>query len=122
MRRWLRSGSTVQRHRSRIRGLSSSLSRDQIAGVAASPEYRILGCCVVNMMSVITGSFISFENPKGARSWDILAGLNLALEQGLRVQVNDAPYKGEYLVPEHKYRFRIDHPDAGPGHDPGRLI
>lgn len=122
MRRWLRSGDRMERHRSRIRGLSSSLSREQIAELAASPEYRILGCCVVNMMAVISGSFISFENPRGARSWDILAGLNLALEQGLEVWVDEVPYLGGYLDPRHRYRFRIEHPEAGRQRDPGRLI
>lgn len=122
MKRWLRSGRPIKRHRSRIRGLSSSLSKDQIAGMATSPEYRILGCCVINMMSVITGSFVSFENPKGARTWDILAGLNLALEHGLSVMVDGVPYQGEYLDPSKRYKFRITHPEDLDGRDPSGLI
>ena len=109
LRRWLRTGERITRHRSRIRGLSSSLSKDQIGAMATSPEYRILGCCVVNMMAVVTGSFISFENPRGARTWDILAGLNLALEHGLSVTVNEEPYEGGFLDPSERFRFRIEY-------------
>jgi len=107
---WLRTGDSVPRHRSRIRGLSSSLSKEQILQVGTGPEYRMIGCCVVNMMAVIRGSYLSFENPKGANAWDILAGLNLAREHGLEVTVNDAPYRGEYLPADGRYRFRIVHP------------
>lgn len=107
MGRWLRTGQELTRFRSRIRGLSSSLSKEDILKVGTGPEYRMLGCCVVNMMSVIRGSFLTFENPKGARSWDILAGLNLALEHGLSVEVDGAPYTGAYLAPDGKYRFKI---------------
>lgn len=107
MGQWLRTGQTLARFRSRIRGLSSSLSKEDILAVGVGPEYRILGCCVVNMMAVIRGSFLTFENPKGARSWDILAGLNLALEHGLAVEVDGVPYSGAYLAPHGKYRFKI---------------
>lgn len=110
MGRWLRTGSTVQRHRSRIRGLSSSLSKEQILQVGTGPEYRMIGCCVVNMMAVIRGSYLSFENPKGANAWDILAGLNLALEHGLDVEVNGRRYEGEYLPPDRKYTFKVVDP------------
>ncbi len=105
--RWLRTGDTVQRHRSRIRGFSSSLSKEQILQVGTGPEYRMIGCCVVNMMAVIRGSYLSFENPKGANAWDILAGLNLALEHGLQVEVNGRRYAGEYLPPEGRYTFKV---------------
>jgi myo-inositol-1(or 4)-monophosphatase len=79
---WLRTGDMVPRFTSRIRGLSSSLSREQIAALGVGPEYRMIGCCVVNMMAVVRGSYLSFENPKGANSWDILAGLNLRSNTG----------------------------------------
>jgi myo-inositol-1(or 4)-monophosphatase len=62
---WLRTGDMVPRFTSRIRGLSSSLSREQIAALGVGPEYRMIGCCVVNMMAVVRGSYLSFENPKG---------------------------------------------------------
>lgn len=108
--RWLRTGDVVQRHRSRIRGLSSSLSKEQILQVGTGPEYRMIGCCVVNMMAVIRGSYLSFENPKGANAWDILAGLNLALEHGLLVEVNGRPYAGEYLSARERYTFKVVDP------------
>nr|HRY62645.1 inositol monophosphatase [Candidatus Paceibacterota bacterium] len=70
-------------------------------------EYRIMGCCVYNMYNVIKGSFAAFENPKGAYSWDIIAGLNLAAEHDLVVVVEGKKYNGEFLDPAKKYRFKI---------------
>ncbi|QOI97857.1 MAG: inositol monophosphatase [Flammeovirgaceae bacterium] len=106
---WLKTGDNVERFNSRIRGLSSSLTLDELVKATQGHEYRILGCCVYNMINVIRGSFLSFENPKGANSWDILAGLNLALENNLIVEVDDKPYTGEYLQANRKYRFRVEH-------------
>ena len=104
---WLRSGQILHRFQSRIHGLSSSLSMDELIRATEGYEYRILGCCVYNMINVIRGSFCSFENPKGANSWDILAGLNLALEHGLNVTVEGKEYAGKYLPADQKYRFKI---------------
>lgn len=105
---WLQTGSNLPRFSSRIRGLSSSLSMGDLMRATQGYEYRITGCCVYNMLNVIRGSFHSFENPKGAHSWDILAGLNLALEHGLTVNVEGGVYAGEYLAPDRKYRFKIE--------------
>jgi fructose-1,6-bisphosphatase/inositol monophosphatase family enzyme len=105
---WLQSGDVIHRFTSRIRALSSSLTKEQILAATTGYEYRILGCCVYNMLNVVRGSFFSFENPKGANSWDILAGLNLALEHGLHVTVEGKKYAGEYLPPHQKYRFKIE--------------
>ena len=105
MNLWLRTGDPVPNFFSRIRGLSSSLQMDELIKATQGYEYRILGCCVYNMINVIRGSFLSFENPKGAHSWDILGGLNLALEHKLKVIVNDKEYSGEYLPADQKYRF-----------------
>lgn len=104
---WLSSDQTLRRFQSRIHGLSSSLSKDELLSATSGYEYRILGCCVYNMINVIRGSFCSFENPKGANSWDILAGLNIALEHGLKVTVEGNNYAGEYLPADQKYRFKI---------------
>lgn len=106
---WMRNGDRIPRHQSRIRGLSSSLSMEDLQRSTVGFEYRILGCCVYNMMNVIRGSYQSFENPKGAKSWDILAGLNLALELGLDVTVEGKKYEGQYLQPAERYRFKIEH-------------
>jgi myo-inositol-1(or 4)-monophosphatase len=105
---WLMSGETVYRFQSRIRGLSSSLNKTEITEATSGHEYRIIGCCVYNMLSVVRGSFLSFENPKGVWSWDILGGLNLALEHGLTVTVENKTYAGEYLTPDCRHRFKIE--------------
>jgi myo-inositol-1(or 4)-monophosphatase len=106
---WIRSGDKIPKFYSRIRGLSSSLKMEELIRATQGFEYRILGCCVYNMINVIRGSFLSFENPKGANSWDILAGLNLALEHKLKVTVNDKEYSGEYLQANQRYKFRVEH-------------
>lgn len=108
LRLWLQTGEKIIRYNSRIRALSSSLTKQQILASTTGYEYRILGCCVINMIHVIRGSFFSFENPKGAWSWDILAGINLAIEHGLDVRVADIKYTGEYLPPTHRFRFKIE--------------
>lgn len=105
---WMQTGDPLTRFQSRIRGLSSSLTKEQILAATTGYEYRILGCCVYNMINVIRGSFCSFENPKGANSWDILGGLNLALEHNLAVTVEGNIYAGEYLKPDRKYRFKVE--------------
>lgn len=105
---WLMTGDNITRHESRIRGLSSSLTIEEIQESTRGYEYRISGCCVYNMLSVIRGSFLSFENPRGVWSWDILGGLNLALEHGLNVELENKPYAGQYLTPDRRYRFKIE--------------
>lgn len=59
------------------------------------------------MLQVSKGAYATFENPKGASCWDILPGLNLALENNLDVIVDNEKYNGEFLQPTKKYRFRI---------------
>jgi fructose-1,6-bisphosphatase/inositol monophosphatase family enzyme len=101
------SGDQVPKYASRIYGLSSSLSKEYLIGLSPGWEYRIMGCAVYNLLNVIQGSFAVYENPVGANAWDILAGLNLALEHGFKVSVNDGEYHGNFLTPNHKYRFRL---------------
>jgi myo-inositol-1(or 4)-monophosphatase len=104
---YLITGDKFVRYESRIAGISSSLTKEDILRLEPGFEYRIIGCCVYNMYNVITGSFATFENPKGARVWDILPGLNLALENGLSVIVNNEIYDGKLLAPDQKYCFKI---------------
>lgn len=104
---FLKTGDKINKFNSRICGISSSLTKEDILKLEPGFEYRIIGCAVYNMYSVITGSFFSFENPKGARVWDILPGLNLALENNLIVTVNGELYNGELLEPQKKYVFKI---------------
>ena len=95
-------GVNFERFESRIAGLSSSLTKEDLLALKEGYEYRIIGCCVYNMFQVVTGAFYSFENPKGAYVWDIIAGLNLALQHGLNVTVNGQKYYGELLKPNQK--------------------
>ena len=100
-------GNKLTRFESRIAGLSSSLSKQHLLELEEGYEYRIIGCCMYNMLQVVKGSFATFQNPKGANVWDILPGLNLALENNLEVIVENKKYHGEFLQPSQKYRFRI---------------
>lgn len=100
-------GDTFVPFESRIYALSSSLSKEDLLKLDEGYEYRIIGCCVYNMLNVVKGAYKVFENPKGAWIWDIIPGLNLALENNLNVNVNGKEYHGELLEPNKKYRFRI---------------
>jgi myo-inositol-1(or 4)-monophosphatase len=104
---YLTTGDEVKRFNSRISGISSSLTKDDLLKLPTGFEYRIIGCAVYNMYNVVVGSYYSFENPKGAYVWDIIPGLNMALEHGLNVTVNNNPYHGELLRPNQKYIFKI---------------
>jgi len=93
---------------SRICGLSSYMSGDDFSGLDKSYEYRIMGCCMYNMYNVIKGSYSKFLHLKGAYSWDILPGINLAIEHGLRVLIEGELYHGQFLQPGVKYHFEVD--------------
>ena len=107
LKMWLKSGDNILKRESRIKGLSSSMSMDDLLKVERDYEFRITGCCVFNMICVIQGCFRSFENVKGASAWDILGGINLATEHGLQVTVEGNVYAGEYLQPTKSYCFRV---------------
>ena len=96
-----------EKYESRIYGISSSLTKEDLLNLEPGFEYRIIGCCMYNMFNVITGRYKMFQNPKGARCWDILPGLNMAHKLGLDVTVNNKKYNGEFLQPAEKYRFKI---------------
>ena len=92
---------------SRICGLSSYMKAEDFAQLDGSMEYRIMGCCMYNMYNVIRGSYKQFSHLKGCYSWDILPGLNLALENEISVVVEGNEYKGEFLLPGVRYKFTI---------------
>lgn len=92
---------------SRICGLSSYMRPEDFAELGQGGEYRIMGCCMYNMYNVIRGGYRQFLHLKGAYSWDILPGLNLALEHGLDVELEGGKYGGEFLCPGVKYCFKI---------------
>ncbi len=100
-------GNRMQRYKSRIYGLSSSLNKENLSLLPDGFEYRIIGCSMYNMLAAVKGSFAVFENVKGVNCWDILPGLNLGLEQGCDVEVDGAPYSGELLFPVKKYKIKI---------------
>lgn len=93
--------------RSRICGLSSYMTPEDFSELEKKFEYRIMGCCMYNMYNVIRGSYVQFQHLKGCYSWDILPGMNLALEHGLNVLIDGHEYKGEFLMPGVKYKFKV---------------
>jgi myo-inositol-1(or 4)-monophosphatase len=93
---------------SRICGLPSYMTVRDFETLEKGLEYRIMGCCMYNMYNVIKGSYQQFQHLKGCYSWDILPGLNLALEHGLQPVVNGVKYDGRFLLPNVKYRFNVD--------------
>lgn len=104
----LRSGDTIGKIKgSRICGLSSYMKPQDFLQLDSKKEYRIMGCCMYNMYNVIKGSYSEFCHLKGCYSWDILPGLNLALENKLYVEVDGEEYRGQFLVPNVRYKFRI---------------
>jgi myo-inositol-1(or 4)-monophosphatase len=105
----LLSGEYVEKFKSRIYGYSSTLKKDDFEKIEEGFEFRVMGCCVYNMYNVINGSYFAFKNFKGAYVWDIIAGLNLALENNLKVTLEGENYNGEFLDPSRKYRFKISH-------------
>jgi myo-inositol-1(or 4)-monophosphatase len=107
LNQYLVTGQSIDRFSSRIYGLSSSLMKKDLLRLETGFEYRIIGCSMYNMYNAIVGSYQVFQNPKGAHSWDILPGLNLALEHKLEVIVENNRYHGEFLQPNKKYRFTV---------------
>lgn len=103
-------GMPMKRYRSRIMGLSSSLTAEDMAGLKRQQglEFRIIGCAMYNLLMAARGSYRIFENVKGVNCWDILPGLNLALEAGCKTWVDGEPYYGQLLLPIKKYRVRIE--------------
>ncbi|GAA1808095.1 inositol monophosphatase family protein [Nesterenkonia flava] len=102
-------GDRVTYAQSRITAFSSGISEGLVRRIAATPQSRLIGAAVYNLFGVATGRFTRFINPVGAYSWDLLAGLALALEHNCEVLVDDEPYDGSYLKPGRKYRVDVQH-------------
>lgn len=101
-------GMPLKKFKSRIHGLSSSLTKADLQELPNSGfEFRIIGCSMYNTLSAVRGAFAVFENVKGVNCWDVLPGLNLALENGCHVTVDNEPYNGQILFPSRKYKIRI---------------
>ncbi|KQS57256.1 hypothetical protein ASG17_00510 [Brevundimonas sp. Leaf363] len=131
MGRHLMTGDTPPLLRSRIVGVSSTLKNETLGvldtliadGKAAQPpsdpEARILGCAVYNLYNVARGALARFVNPRGAYSWDLLAGVMLALENRCDVEIDGKPYDGHYLQAGRRHRVDIRHRyDLHPGQGP----
>ncbi len=103
----LRTGDPVVPYRSRIVGYSSNLTADLLASIDPSSQARVSGCAVYNMWCVITGRFRQFVNPVGAYSWDLQAGVVMALEHGCEVRIDGEQYGGQYLQPGRRYRVDV---------------
>lgn len=105
----LMTGDKIERiSRSRLCGLPSYMKREHFDYLDKDYEYRQLGCCMMNMYNVIKGCFAKFIHLTGCYSWDILPGINLAIEHGLDVVIDGCKYKGEFLRPGIKYRFVVN--------------
>ncbi|WP_311950144.1 inositol monophosphatase family protein [Halomonas piscis] len=101
-------GMSIKRYKSRVIGLSSSLTKSDLNNLPnGGCEFRIIGCSMYNMLSAVKGSFVRFENVKGVNAWDVLPGLNLAIEHGVYAEVDGKPYTGEILFPTKKYCIKL---------------
>ena len=107
----IKTGDSINFYNSRISGLSSTIRNDSKLHLSAQKEYRIMGCSMYNIFNTIRGSFNSFENINGVHAWDLLPGVNLALEHGLHVEINGKKYEGEFLFPDKKYTVKINRQD-----------
>ena len=103
----LNSGEKVEKNNSRIIGMSSRYFKNGLKPCDNEFEYRALGCSMINMYYVITGSFVSYNDTNGGYIWDILPGLNLALENNCEVIVDGRKYEGEFLPPGKRYKLEI---------------
>ena len=103
----LKSGDKVSKNKSRIIGMSSRYFKKGLKPCDNNFEYRALGCSMINMYYVITGSFKSYIDTNGGFIWDILPGLNLALENNCEVYVEGEKYNGQFLSPEKRYKLQI---------------
>lgn len=92
---------------SRLCGLPSYMKPEHFEQLGRNNEYRQLGCCMMNMYNVIKGCFAKFLHLTGCYSWDILPGMNLAIEHGLKVEIEGKKYSGDFLQPGIKYKFVI---------------
>lgn len=109
LNRHIITGDEISPITSRIHGHSSSMCQEIADTIQAGGEHRIMGCAVYNLYNVILGTFASFTNPKGAKVWDLLPGLMLALEHGCQVKVENEDYHGRFLDPSQKYRVHVQH-------------
>lgn len=108
MNRCIITGDKFERYQgSGIRGLSTYVSAEDYAELGADGNNRMMGSCAVNFYYVITGAYRSLRHYKGAYSWDIMAGLNLSLEHGLKVYLDSKEYRGEWIAPGERHKYFV---------------
>lgn len=108
MRRCLITGDRFERPcGASLAGLSSIVPAEDYVALGKECEYRMTGSCAVNFYYMVTGSYRTLRHYRGAYSWDIMAGLNLALEHGLKAFVDGRPYGGEWLAPGKRYKYFV---------------
>lgn len=107
MKQAILSGERLELFESRIHGLSSSRASLELQLPLLEAENRIFGSAAYNFFCVATGRIKQYENSFGANSWDILAGINIALEHGCEVKIDEQEYRGEFLDPGRKYSVSV---------------
>ena len=100
------SGETFFPFNSRIHGFSSSRESLEFQCPLGAAENRILGSATYNLFCVATGRLARYSSGS-ANVWDILAGINIALEHGCEVKVDEKEYRGEFLDPHRKYSVSV---------------
>lgn len=108
MNRCIVTGESLQRSTgSRLRAMSTFISPEDFAALDRTKEYRMIGSTAVNFYYMLIGAYSGMRHYKGGYSWDILAGINLCLEHGLKVSVDGKEYKGEWLAPGIRYKYQV---------------
>ena len=99
----LKTNNKIKRNNSKIKSFSSTVN---LSKMKRKDEFRLFGCCVYSIYHVIKGSLREYKGEK-ANSWDILAGANLAIENGLNVKIDNKKYYGKFLHSRKKYKIQI---------------
>ena len=100
----LKTNNKIKRNDSIIKSFSSNVKFSRIK--KKENEFRFFGCCIYSIYYVINGSLTDYTSER-ANSWDILAGANLAIENGLNVKIDNKKYHGKFLQPTKKYKIQI---------------
>jgi myo-inositol-1(or 4)-monophosphatase len=99
------SGDLLPRYTSNTYVLSAAM-----VGKALPAKFRgarVTGSAGWNFYHVIRGSFCGFVSPPNLRSWDIQAGICLAVEAGCAVRLNGVPYDMALLDSAQRYSVEI---------------
>jgi len=106
------SGQELLPFNSRIHGFASSRASLELNLPLEAAENRILGSATYNLFCVATGR-LAYYRSSGANVWDVLAGINIALEHGCEVKIDGREYRGEFLDPHRKYAVSVSREATG---------